>query len=288
MGKGDVCAVEGASPLTIKTGKGDVVVRAWHGDLDVTTGKGDVAVSDLTGGLHMTTGAGETVVEHWQAGGANTHQIKTGSGEVVLNDAQAQSLEVTTGRGDCALRQVALRSLRGRTGYGDFTIEGDPLGGQWTVRTGKGALALTLPATAPARVEAATRHGSVRSDLPQVKVARPGPVSQHGGHTIMVIGEEPRAEIRLETVKGDISVRAAGSTAMVVPGAIEGQPATQLMPPLAVRVEPPAPPALTAKPGPERNTALTVLESLARGEISMDDAETLLKSLEKLRAIPRR
>jgi DUF4097 and DUF4098 domain-containing protein YvlB len=99
MGKGDVCAVEGASPLTIKTGKGDVVVRAWHGDLDVTTGKGDVAVSDLTGGLHMTTGAGETVVEHWQAGGANTHQIKTGSGEVVLNDAQAQSLEVTTGRG---------------------------------------------------------------------------------------------------------------------------------------------------------------------------------------------
>lgn len=67
---------------------------------------------------------------------------------------------------------------------------------------------------------------------------------------------------------------------MVVPGAIEGQPATQLMPPLAVRVEPPAPPALMAKPGPERNTALAVLESLARGEISVDDAETLLKSLE--------
>lgn len=278
-GKGDVRAIGGSSALTIKTGKGDVAVRAWRGDLHVTTGKGDVAVSDLTGGLQMITGAGDTMVERWQAGGGD-HEIKTGSGDVTLRQGQAQSLEVTTGRGDCALEQVALRSLRGKTGYGDFAIEGDPLGGQWEVRTGKGDLALALAATAAARVEAATRHGSVYSELPQVKVARPGPVSQHGGRTIVVIGDEPRAEIRLETNKGDIRVRATGAISSAV--ALERQPAAMGAETLyAVRVEQPVRPMLAVEKGSDKRSALTILESLARGEISVDEAETLLRSLEE-------
>lgn len=275
-GKGDVRAVNGSSSLTIKTGKGDIAVRNWRGDLHVTTGKGDVVVSNLTGGLQMVTGAGDTTVEGWQAGSGADHQIKTGSGDVTVRNSLAQSLDVTTGRGDCTLQQVALRALHGKTGYGDFAIEGDPLGGQWEVRTGKGNLALGLTALAAARVEAATRHGSVRSELPQVKVARPGPVSQHGGRTILVIGEEPRAEIRLETNKGDISVRAASVASPVV--AVERQPAsteTEML--YAVRVEQPAP---VVEASPDQRSALTILESLSRGEISVDEAEALLRSLE--------
>ena len=279
-GKGDVRAVGGSSPLTIKTGKGDVAVRAWRGDLHITTGKGDVAVSDLSGGLQMVTGAGDSLVERWQAGDGGAHEIKTGSGDVALRDARAQGLEVTTGRGDCALRQVALGSLRAKTGYGDIVVEGDPLGGQWEVRTGKGDLALTLPTTVAARVEAATRHGSVRSELPQVKVARPGPVSQHGGRTIVVIGDEPRAEIRLETNKGDISVRAAGVMSTAV--AVERQPTgAEIETTYAVRVEQPVPSSPVAPKGPDKSSALTILESLSRGEISVDEAETLLRSLEQ-------
>ncbi|HSN76073.1 MAG TPA: DUF4097 family beta strand repeat-containing protein [Anaerolineae bacterium] len=281
-GKGDVSAVGGSSPLTIKTGKGDVAVRSWRGDLHVTTGKGDVAISDLTGGLQMITGAGDTAVERWQANGGGDHEIKTGSGDVALRDAQAQSLEVTTGRGDCVLRQVALRTLQAKTGYGNLTLEGDPLGGQWEVRTGKGDLALALSATAAARVEAATRHGSVRSELPQVKVARPGPVSQHGLRTIVVIGDEPRAEIRLETNKGDISVRVAGVPSTAVAVALERQPAAMGAETLyAVRVEQPVQPMLVAEKGSDKRSALTILESLSRGEISVDEAETLLRSLEQ-------
>jgi DUF4097 and DUF4098 domain-containing protein YvlB len=279
-GKGDVRAVDGGSALTIKTGKGDVMVHNWRGDLHVTTGKGDVAVSDLTGGLQMVTGAGDTAVKHWQAGSGANHQIKTGSGDVALSDARAEGLEVTTGRGDCALRQVGLRSLHAKTGYGDLILEGDPRGGQWEVRTGKGDISLALPATVAARVEAATRHGSVRSELPQVKVARPGPVSQHGGRTIVVIGDEPRAEIRLETNKGDISVRAAGvgSTAVTVERQPTGMKAETLY---AVRVEQPVQPAAIAHKGPDKSSALTILESLSRGEISVDEAEALLRSLEQ-------
>lgn len=277
-GKGDVRAAGGSSALTIKTGKGDVAVSAWRGDLHVTTGKGDVVVSDLVGGLQMVTGAGDTTVERWQANGGAGHEIKTGSGDVTLRQGQARSLEVNTGRGDCTLQQVALRSLQGKTGYGDFVIEGDPLGGQWEVRTGKGDLALAL-AAASARVEATTRHGSVRSELPQVKVARPGPVSQHGGRTIVVIGDEPRAEIRLETNKGDISVRAAGALTTAV--TLERQPAgieTETL--YAVRVEQPVQPLAVAEKESDKRSALTILESLARGELSVDEAETLLRSLE--------
>jgi DUF4097 and DUF4098 domain-containing protein YvlB len=279
-GKGDVRAVEGDSPLTIKTGKGDVVVRAWRGDLHVTTGKGDVAISDLTGALEMVTGAGDTTVKHWQAAGDASHQIKTGSGDVAISDAQAQGLEVTTGRGDCALRQVALGSLRAKTGYGDIVLEGDPLGGQWEARTGKGDLSLTLPATAAARVEAATRHGSVRSELPQVKVARPGPASQHGGRTIVVIGDDPRAEIRLETTKGDISVRATGVMSTAV--AVERRPTgPEVETTYAVRGEQPVPSPGVVQMAPEKSSALAILESLSRSEISVDEAETLLRSLEQ-------
>jgi DUF4097 and DUF4098 domain-containing protein YvlB len=278
-GKGDVRVVDGGSPLTIKTGKGDVAVRTWRGDLHVTTGKGDVAVSNLAGGLQMVTGAGDTVVKHWQAGGGATHQIKTGSGDVALSDAQAQGLEVTTGRGDCALRHVAVRSLQAKTGYGNLTLEGDPLGGQWEVRTGKGDLSLTLPATAAARVEAATRHGSVRSELPQVKVARPGPASQFGGRTIVVIGDEPRAEIRLETTKGDINVRSAGLTAttVLVERPVTGmETAVQYPVSVETSVELPS----IAQSPPQKGSAMSILESLARGEISVDEAEALLRLLE--------
>ncbi len=279
-GKGDVRAVGGSSPLTIKTGKGDVAVRSWRGDLHVTTGKGDVTVSDLTGGLQMVTGAGDSMVERWQASNGVANEIKTGSGDVTLRGARAQGLEVTTGRGDCALRQVALESLRAKTGYGNIALEGDPQGGQWEVRTGKGDLSLTLPTTAAARIEAATRHGSVRSELPQVKVARPGPASQHGGRTIVVIGDEPRAEIRLETTKGDISVRAAGATSTAV--ALERQPiGTELETTHAGHVELPAPSSRAVQAGLDKSSALTILESLSRGEISVDEAEALLRSLEQ-------
>lgn len=271
-GKGDVRAEGGEGRLAVKTGKGDIVVRAWRGDLDATTGKGDAAIDGLSGGLQLTSGAGDAAVERWQAGGNGAHQVKTGSGDVRISDAQASRLTVTTGRGDCTLRKVALDALVGQTGLGSFSVEGDPRQGTWQVRTGKGDITLALAAGAAARVEAATRHGSIQSSLPQVKVARPGPASPHGGRTIMVVGEEPRAEIRLETIKGDIAIRAAG--AAEPPLSIEVSRETLA----AGRAQLPGAEA-PAVPSAGPTSALAILESLARGEISVDEAEMLLRSL---------
>lgn len=281
-GKGDVRAVGGSSSLTIKTGKGDVLVRTWRGDLDVTTGKGDVLVSDLAGGLHMTTGAGDTTVERWQAPPSAGNQVKTGSGDVAISQAQAGSLELSTGRGDSSLRQVVVRTLRVQSGAGNVAVAGDPLDGQWDVRSARGDLTLALPAAAAARVEATTRHGNLRSNLPQVKVARPGPASQFGGRSILVIGEEPRAEIRLDTVKGDISVEADGAPAPAAPVAVqEHRVVVQVEGPQSAGLEPYTAPAAASEADSSQVTALGVLESLARGEISVDEAETLLRALER-------
>jgi DUF4097 and DUF4098 domain-containing protein YvlB len=281
-GKGDVRAVDGNSPLSIKTGKGDILVRTWRGDLNVTTGKGDVLVSGLNGALQMVTGAGDSSVEGWQAIGADANQIKTGSGDISISLVQAPGLKVSTGRGDCTLRRVALDSLRGQTGMGSFAIEGDPRHGDWELRTGKGDISLALPAHAAARVEAATRHGRIQSTLPQVKVARPGPASPHGGRTIVVIGEEPRAEVRLDTGKGDINIHARDAVAPPLPVVTVQQPVDAGKEALyAVRVETPEEPPQLAQKGSGHSSALTILESLSRGEISVDEAETLLRTLDQ-------
>ncbi|MBE2234592.1 MAG: DUF4097 family beta strand repeat protein [Anaerolinea sp.] len=274
-GKGDVRLEGGHSPLTVKTGKGDVAVRAWQGDLEITTGKGDMVISDLAGGLQVTTGAGDTRIERWQTAAVGHHLVKTGAGDIAASQVQTPSLEASIGRGDCSLRQAAVQTLRVQCGVGDCTVAGDPLGGQWDVRSGKGNLTLTLATAAAARIEAATRHGNLHSNLPQVKVARPGPASQFGGRTILVVGEEPRAEIRLDTIKGDISVRADGLASAQV-----AAPEPRVVTPAASVIELPAP-AAAPEPVSDPNTALNVLESLARGEISVDEAEMLLRSLDR-------
>jgi len=278
-GKGDVQTANGRGSLVIKTGKGDVAVRAWRGDLDITTGKGDVAVSDLVGGLQLSTGAGDAAVARWQAADGAAHQIKTGSGDVAVRQIQVQRLEIKIGRGDCVLQQMNLHGLDIRTGMGSLNLAGDPLGGRWEARTGKGDLTLALPANTAVRIEAATRQGQVNSELPQVKVARPGPISQHGGRVIVVVGEEPRAEIRLDTHKGDITVRTMGAmptSAASTSVTVEARPASPKPPSL------PASPALPSPPMPAAlaMTAMSVLESLERGEINADEAEALLRSLD--------
>ncbi len=291
-GKGDVHAAGGNSSLTVKTGKGDIFLREWRGDVQLTTGKGDASVSDLAGGLQMTTGAGDTKVVRWQANGSGAHQIKTGSGDIAVSQVQAGSLTLSTGRGDCTLQQATVRALNAKTGLGSVTLTGDPAGGNWEGRSGKGDLALTLPTTAAARVEAATGHGSIHSDLPQVKVARPGPASPRGGRTIFVLGEEQRSEVRLSTGYGDISVRMvalAPVTAAPPPTKVTVEAPSAVHPvavqPMApavpdVAAVPPAPPVPPAPTAPQM-TAMSVLESLARGEISVDEAEALLRSLEQ-------
>jgi len=277
-GKGDVSTSASSRDLAIHTGMGDVSVRSGRGGVAVETGKGDVSISEVTGGLQVRTGSGDISVHDWQApaatNGGGKHTVRTGSGDVAVSRAQAPSLEVHTGRGDCAFDKIATADLRVHSGSGDIALDGDPAAGRWDVRTGKGDLSLRIPARS-VRIEAATRHGDISSDLPQVKAARPGPASQRGGRSISVLGDEPRAEILLDTGHGDISVRLAGAP-------LQPPATTERMTAIAEPI-PAAPdtrmPAIAPQTSPQ-GTALAVLESLSRGELNVAEAEALLRSLE--------
>ena len=159
------------------------------------------------------------------------------------------------------------------SGSGDVALDGDPATGRWEVRTGKGDLSMRIPARA-ARIEAATRHGDISSDLPQVKAARPGPASQRGGRSISVIGDEPRAEILLETGHGDISVRVAGAP-LQAPAPTAWNAIAEPVPAVPATTTPTIVPQSDPKA-----TALAILESLSRGELTVAEAEALLRSLE--------
>lgn len=275
-GAGDVAAADIEGQLEIHTGAGDVAVSGCGGKLAVRTGKGDVAVSGVRGVLEINSGAGDIRVNDWQdQDGAGQNSVNTGSGDLVISRARARRLQVRSGRGDGVLRQATIGQLDLGTGSGDFDLDGDPGAGRWQVKTANGDIALRVPGTAALRIEAATRFGTIESDLPMVRVAKPGPVSQHGGRSIVVVGDEPRGEITLESGRGDIAVRFGGSA-----------PATVGLPVAVVEVAasraldlPPSQPAPVARTAPDRDVTMQVLESLSRGEISVDEAETLLKAL---------
>ena len=283
-GKGDVAVSDIGGALEINTGAGDVAVNEVRGGLKVHTGRGDVAIKSITGALDVKTGSGDVVVNNWAQGrsgngAADTSSIHSGSGDVVIKNAQAAALSLRTGRGDCIAARCDIADLEMRTGSGDLKLDGDPGGGRWQVNTGKGDISLALPGNAGVRVQAVTRHGTVSTALPRVNVGRPGPASAHSDRSIMVLGDEPRAEVELETGKGDISVRTYGParatkaveqpvyTAEIVEA---GSGTPQL---------PPTQPAIVPATRPNGAATMAVLESLSKGEISVSEAEMLLKAI---------
>lgn len=271
-GKGDISITGGDGEVRVQTGKGDIQVEERQGTLAASTGKGDIAVGGLTGTLRLELGAGDAVVSAWRAGAAegSGNSIKLGAGSVRLTAIEASQLHVTSGKGDLRLSGASIGQLRLQAAMGDVDVDGDPQRGPWQVSTAKGSITLRLPATVSARVEAATRRGTISSDLPQVRVGRPGPASQiGGGRTIAVLGDEPRADISLETVVGDIRVTAPGAVAAPSRG-------TAAIDVRAVELPHDTAPATVRRTDA---TVMTVLESLARQEISVDEAETLLQSL---------
>jgi hypothetical protein len=128
--------------------------------------------------------------------------------------------------------------------------------------TDMGAIDLELPATIKARVDAQTSFGQIHSDFPLVRVGRSGPLGFGGVRMVGSIGEgEPEVDITLRSSKGQISVRRRPDTGAAGAGTTSERPA-------------PAPPE---EPTAAMDSTLAVLEALARGDISVDEADELLR-----------
>jgi hypothetical protein len=128
--------------------------------------------------------------------------------------------------------------------------------------TDMGAIDLELPATIKARVDAQTSFGQIHSDFPLVRVGRSGPLGFGGVRMVGSIGEgEPEVHIALRSSKGQISLRRRPDSAAAGADTTTERPA-------------PTPPE---EPTPTMDSTLAVLEALARGDISVDEADELLR-----------
>ena len=245
----------------------------------------------------------------WPKSGVN---LRTGKGDIHLSGIEARSCRVRASSGDLQFEGGAVTNLSASTSRGDLAVLSVYPGGAWELQSTHGDLRLGLPADAQARLDAATRQGDVRSEIALVRVARPGPESRHGGRMVGSLGpsEGARATIGLQTLRGDIDIRLwppsrqpapppsaaaaeqnrepepaatgpepAGPTAAGIVD-LARQPVADPAPaPASGAAAPTAAEPAQAVPAAPADPAMTILQALSEGKISVDEAERLLKAL---------
>ncbi|HUG15413.1 MAG TPA: DUF4097 family beta strand repeat-containing protein [Thermomicrobiales bacterium] len=307
-GAGDVAASDCGGSLDIKLGAGDIAVArpkdAW---LVTSTGSGDVSIR---GGsliaLRAKSGRGDIVstanllLAHIEdaelAGSGQGHDEEAGESSAdpfgIHELLRSKGLEFMAG--DKGVRisggpfEFEASDEGVRFGKGTFSFIANDQGvrifsgdddrpGQFDAQTGKGDVSIDVPANVPARIEAIINSGDVRSDIPLVSVGRPGP----RGTTQRLVGVSgspsatERLNIKLKTNRGDIRVRAINQPA----------PPTPPRPPRAPVPPDQAPTARIAsvaeRQPTEEERMRSILDALARGDLSVDAAERALAALER-------
>ena len=265
------------------------VVGLVNGDLDVASVSGRCAVRQVEGDAQVRDIA-DLAIEHvngdLRASGIRERcVIGQLEGDATLRDVA--DLHLRTVNGDLELHGVGGRlslehvngdaRLRGRfAGFGPVRIEGDldlqtvfPPGERYEMAV-QGDATVRVPEGSDLTLE-----GRVQGDVSGV-----GEKQRDG--TVRAVWGDGSARLRLD-VGGDLSVPSVG--------AIPAPPAAPVVSPVGpqARVVPPATPAVpsAAVPrfaGPERqqrpgaDADLAVLEALARGEVSPEEAEALLEA----------
>lgn len=209
---------------------------------------------------------------HFLAAGSKKLSVYLGRGSAVIDGAVTSDCHVTVAKGNVYLDGGRLGHLEVYVAHGDVECRsGLSARSAWSIDTSHGDIELSLPADAEARLDAATRHGEIRSDFPLVRTSRPGPESRFGGRMVGAVGRgENPSEIDLSVMRGDIRIRAAAA-------AQQPKQAEQAAGP--VHTETAAAP-LQASGGNTRSGAdpeLAILESLSKGEITVEEAARLLE-----------
>ncbi len=237
-------------------------------------------VQDWIGDLPWQEWVG-TAWEKWgQFLGATGQGVNVGlaKGDVTLRDVNARSCQVGIGSGDFDLHGGQVDGLQAHLGHGDVNCDAAPAAqASWSIDTKHGDIQLDLPADAEARLDVATRHGEIRSDFPLVRTSRPGPEARHGRRMVGAIGQgDNPAQISLSTVRGDITIRRVGGARAETrePGEQGSREAEEQR---SGGAEEQAPAGPGDGPQPVVDARLAILESLSRGEITVEEAARLLE-----------
>ena len=191
------------SSVRAKTGSADIEGRGRFGPVEVESGSGDVQFSDVSGDAEINAASGD--VQLARIGGLA--RINTASGDVQLasvggearvnsasGDVQIRSagnrLEVNTASGDVLVGE-AVSSVNANSASGDQTI-GSVSQGKVDLKSASGDLKIGIREGSTLWVDARSRSGEVRSELP---------VSD-----LPPEGDAPHVELRANTMSGDITV----------------------------------------------------------------------------------
>jgi hypothetical protein len=224
----------------------------------------------------------------WKPGDAGIH-LRTGKGDAKLEYVVTKSCGIWLGKGNVTMDHGCIADLKAYAGHGDVKCESILPQGEWAVKTGHGNIRLSLPADTQAKLDIATRHGDIRSEIPLVRVGRPGPESRYGGRMVGTVGNldssrdsrpgyKP-AEIDLATMNGDIRIGllrsespyTTATTASASTGNEVNRVENENERPIDTKVE---------TPQQTYDSPLNVLQALSHGEITVEEAERVLKSFQ--------
>ena len=139
-----------------------IVTMPREGNVVARSGDGSIRVEGVRGALQLRTGDGS--IRATDVGGKIT--LVTGDGSVTLENAEGE-LDVDTGDGSVSVAGKPT-VLRLHTGDGSITFraeEGTRMGGDWSLSTGDGGVAVYLPSGFGAEIDAHTGDGTIRSEL---------------------------------------------------------------------------------------------------------------------------
>ena len=200
-----VTAPEGTS-VESKSGSADVEGRGRFGSVDIETGSGEIEFSEIAGEASINAASGD--VQLGTIGGAarvNTAsgdvlirsiggegKINSASGDVIIREVKGE-LSVNSASGDVLVREAG-SSVGINTASGDQEV-GSVVSGKVTLKSASGDLKVGIREGTSLWVDARSRSGEVRSELP-VSDLPPD-------------GNGPSVELRANTMSGDITVSRA-------------------------------------------------------------------------------
>jgi DUF4097 and DUF4098 domain-containing protein YvlB len=187
-GSADVSGRGRFGSVEVESGSGDVEFSEIGGEARVNTASGDVQLGEVGGDARLNTASGDVQIRSV----AGEAKINTASGDVLIREVTGE-LSVNSASGDVIVREAGA-SVSVNTASGDQEI-GTVSQGNVTLKSASGDLKIGIAEGSSLWVDARSRSGEVRSELPVSDLP-----PENGA---------PSVELRANTMSGDVTVARA-------------------------------------------------------------------------------
>ena len=187
-GSADITGRGRFGSVEVETGSGDVEFGEIAGEARVNAASGDVQLGTVDGDARVNTASGDVQIRVV----AGEAKVNTASGDIIVREVYGE-LSANSASGDVLVRE-ARSSVGVNTASGDQEI-GSVLQGSVNLKSASGDLKVGIAEGSTLFVDARSRSGEVRSELPVSDVP-----PENGG---------PGVELNANTMSGDITVARA-------------------------------------------------------------------------------